>query len=144
METIQKEISLKLNLQYFELKEGDGSLLVLFYRTKMLNWYVSNRRSLQVLANMGYEEAMSLEQKLQVLKTRFTELCPHEVGIFLGIPVEDVEGFIKHKGKACLMCRYWKVYSNPRRAQYMFNVYDTARNNVAIALVKQDKVCEQM
>ncbi|MDD3895040.1 MAG: DUF3793 family protein [Syntrophomonadaceae bacterium] len=130
-----REICEELKIQYLILKEGDENILVLFYRRAMLEFFVNKERSLQFLGRMGYGEAVTLEQKLQMLKKRFKELCPHEVGIFLGIPVEDVEGFIKHKGKECLMCRYWKVYRNPRRAEILFSVYDTARSSIAMAVV---------
>ncbi|MDD4238506.1 MAG: DUF3793 family protein [Desulfotomaculaceae bacterium] len=136
-----REICEELKLQYFVLKEGDGNVLVLFYRRAMLELFVNNERNLQFLRRMGYGEAVTLEQKLQMLKKRFKELCPHEVGIFLGIPVEDVEGFIKHKGKEYLMCRYWKVYRNPSRAEIIFRVYDTARSSIAMAVVGNTKNC---
>ncbi|OPY57797.1 MAG: hypothetical protein A4E55_01377 [Pelotomaculum sp. PtaU1.Bin035] len=135
-----QEICRELELQYFELKEGDGNVLVLFYRKAMLERYVSNKLSLQFLKSVGYGEAITLEQKLQVLKQRFIELCPHEVGIFLGIPIGDVEGFIRHKGKGCLMCRYWKVYSNPRRAELFFKDYDKARSSVAISVANNTQL----
>lgn len=37
---------------------------------------------------------------------------PHEMGILLGYPVEDVEGFIINNGKNELYTGYWKVYDN--------------------------------
>lgn len=133
------EICKELELHYYELKNGDENMLVLFYRKAMLEWHVSNKRSLQFLRSLGYGRAETLEQKLQVLKQRFKEHCPHEVGIFLGIPLEDVIGFIKHKGKEYLMCRYWKVYWNPRRAELIFRDYDKARSSVAIAVLRKTK-----
>ena len=134
-----REICEEFQLQYLVLKEGDGNMLVLFYKSAMLELFVNNERNLQFLRRMGYGEAVNLEQKLHMLKKRFKELCPHEVGIFLGIPVEDVEGFIKHKGKKCLASRDWKVYRNPGRAEILFKVYDAARTCVARAVVRNAK-----
>ena len=37
---------------------------------------------------------------------------PHEIGVFLGYPLDDVKGFIKNEGKKYLMIGYWKVYSD--------------------------------
>lgn len=124
------------NLECFELKSSGDCIMVLLYRKKMLEWYASNRRNQPFLGKMGYGIAENLEQKLQILKQRFETLCPHEVGIFLGMPVEDVEGFIEHKGKNCLTCRYWKVYGNPKRAQLLFNAYDRAREVMAEFVIK--------
>ena len=37
---------------------------------------------------------------------------PHEIGVFLGYPLEDVLGFIENGGRNCLYCGCWKVYAN--------------------------------
>lgn len=72
-----------------------------------------------------------------LMRRRFSNICPHEMGIFLGIPVEDVCGFVKHQGKNCLLCRYWKVYYDPLKAQKLFENYDCARKMVIQEVIKQ-------
>jgi len=62
--------------------------------------------------------------------------CPHEVGIFLGIPVKDVEAFIDCNGKQCILCGYWKVYHDREKALKVFESYDKTRENV-VRLLKQ-------
>ncbi len=126
-----KELCETFKLQHFELKTEKECIRVLLYREKALTWYLSHERNAKFMNKMGYGAIEHLHQKLGRLKRRFDTCCPHEIGIFLGIPVEDVEGFIAHGGQNCLMCKYWKVYENPRRAQLLFNVYDTARNHMA-------------
>ncbi|KPU43121.1 hypothetical protein OXPF_33710 [Oxobacter pfennigii] len=123
------------SLDYFELKNEDDQIIVLFYRKKMLERHMSKKSNQPFMQRMGYGTAVDLEQKLQKLKQRFETLCPHEIGIFLGIPVEDVEGFISHKGKNCLICRYWKVYGDIKRAEVLFKIYDKARINMAEFLI---------
>ncbi len=132
----KQELCRELNLEYFELKDGAESSTVLFYRRKMLEKYLDNRRNQEYLNSLGYQNAVTLEQKLQLLKRRFTSTCTHEVGIFLGIPVEDVEGFMENKGKHYLLSRYWKVYRNQERAELLFKIYDEARINAATAVVR--------
>jgi hypothetical protein len=44
---------------------------------------------------------------------------PHEIGLFLGYPPKDVEGFM-HSRDDCLLCGLWKVYDNPEGAQEQF------------------------
>ena len=131
-----KDICESFELEYFELKSDDDSILILLYRKRLLEWYVNHPRNQSFLNKIGYDTEDSLEKKLTILKRRFEMSCPHEIGIFLGMPVEDVEGFIEHKGKNCLLCKYWKVYCNPKRAELLFNAYDKARNNMAEFLVK--------
>lgn len=133
------EICEFFELEQFELKSGNDCVIVLLYRKKILELYVNHRRNQPFLERMGYGSANDLEHKLQMLRQQFEELCPHEVGIFLGIPVEDVEGFIEHKGKNCLLCRYWKVYGNTQHAELLFRAYDKARGRMAEFVVNTNE-----
>ena len=45
---------------------------------------------------------------------------PHEFGVFLGYPLEDVVGFVANKGKNYTFCGYWKCYGDPAAAQKTF------------------------
>ena len=45
---------------------------------------------------------------------------PHEIGIFLGYPLEDVEGFINHKEEGCKVVGTWKVYGDVEQAEASF------------------------
>ena len=53
---------------------------------------------------------------------------PHEIGVFLGYPPEDVKGFIENEGQKYLMIGYWKVYSDLARARMIFKEYDRAKD----------------
>lgn len=55
---------------------------------------------------------------------------PHEIGLFLGYPVEDVLGFLENKGKNYSYCGHWKVYSDVERAKKLFAQYDRCRNTL--------------
>ncbi len=51
---------------------------------------------------------------------------PHEIGVLLGYPLEDVIGFIE--SQSCIMIGTWKVYnSNPDEAQQRFKLYKSVR-----------------
>lgn len=39
------------------------------------------------------------------------EAFPHEIGLFLSYPPEDVRGFIEHKGHESKCEGCWKVYA---------------------------------
>ena len=43
-----------------------------------------------------------------------SKIFPHEMGLLLGYPVEDVTGFMVHGGKNSLYSGYWKVYARRR------------------------------
>lgn len=117
---------------YRKLLESEGRCLVLFYRREELGEYMNRIGVRSFLRQYGYED-MELEEMLVRLAGRacmFAERgigFPHEIGIFLGYPVKDVEGFIENAGKGALLTGYWKVYSNPREAKMIFNEYDQAK-----------------
>ena len=49
-----------------------------------------------------------------------SEDFPHEIGLFLGYPCEDVRGFIDNKA-ACAKCvGCWKVYGDEEKAKKQF------------------------
>ena len=46
---------------------------------------------------------------------------PHEIGLFLSYPPEDVKGFLEHRPCKCVGC--WKVYENEEAARKTFAKY---------------------
>ena len=48
---------------------------------------------------------------------------PHEIGVFLGYPLEDVEGFIQNGGRNYTCCGCWKSYGDPEKAEELFASY---------------------
>lgn len=48
---------------------------------------------------------------------------PHEIGIFLGYPLEDVVGFIENRGWNYTCCGCWKAYGDPAAARERFDRY---------------------
>lgn len=117
---------------YRKLLEYDGKCLILFYRSGELAEYVSRVGVRSFIRKFGYED-MELEDMLEHLAGRAASFAqgetvfPHEIGIFLGYPFEDVKGFIENEGKNCLLAGYWKVYSDPGTAERIFNSYDQAK-----------------
>ena len=48
---------------------------------------------------------------------------PHEIGLFLGYPIDDVVAFIANKGRNCLCCGCWKCYTDACAAQKAFDKF---------------------
>lgn len=134
------EICKELNLEYIELREKSESLIVMFYKKELLEWQLSKPGIKAFLEGYGYQGHSSLYEKLCLLKERFLNSCPDEVGIFLGYPLEDIIGFIKNQGRNSIMCRYWKVYTNPRQAQELFKNYDTAKVSIATSIILNNTI----
>ena len=67
-----------------------------------------------------------LEEILDSLGQRLAmgEEFPHEIGLFLSYPLEDVEGFIENGGKNSKCTGCWKVYCNEKEAERRFSQFD--------------------
>lgn len=48
---------------------------------------------------------------------------PHEIGLFLGYPPEDVCGFIENKAEGYKCIGQWKVYGDEAQAKKNFAMY---------------------
>ena len=74
-----------------------------------------------------------------MLKNRYKEFnCPHELGIFLGFPLNDVMDFMNCKNKKCLSCGYWLVYNNLQEAKETFSMYDKVKEDTVNYILKGD------
>lgn len=94
-------------------------VLVYVYRVSALKKLFADDAAMDFLAGCGYDTAdRSAESMLMQLRSRVgcVSGMPHEIGVFLGYPLEDVEGFIKNNGKNHSFCGYWKAYGDPEKA----------------------------
>lgn len=112
--------------------------LTLVYRKSQLIEHLNQPEIWGFLVSQGYPVFGGLEMILEHLKLRIVQSggFPHEIGVFLGYPLEDVMGFIRHKGQNCKLCGYWKVYGDPKKAMDLFNQFDKSRELVLVALAK--------
>lgn len=129
-ETMLKEIR-KINrclemkgLRLIPLKLLKNRMLLYLYRPERLKEDLSNESAIQILKERGYQNnhfpccIVKLIQKMQQ-----QEEFPHEVGLFLGYPPEDVQGFIDNKACKCKCSGCWKVYGDEVQAKKTFETY---------------------
>ena len=76
----------------------------------------------EILTPCGYDLSRPVEEILAHLGQRVRQggSFPHEIGLFLGYPVEDVVGFIENQGQNFKLCGPWKVYGDVEAAQQCF------------------------
>lgn len=129
-EKYKKEFLSEWMVEFCEIKKTENVITLLFYDSDQLTKVIYEEENMKFLYKFGYREYFSLEENLEVLKLRFEESFPHEIGLFLGIPLEDVICFIESPDKECLLCGYWKVYNNVEYAKESFSKYDTDKNTV--------------
>lgn len=100
-------------LRMLPLRFSDRKALVYLYRPDMLNDDLSDQAAKLLLQHQGYNTE-SIEKCLVQLvrKLRMSEDFPHEIGLFLGYPPEDVWGFIELGPYSCKYTGCWKVYGD--------------------------------
>lgn len=97
------------------------SALIYTYRRSLLEKELQQDGAVPLLSQYGYPDC-KVESCLSHLRKRLCDYdCfPHEIGIFLGYPLEDVIGFIENGGKNCKTCGLWKVYCNECEKEKLF------------------------
>lgn len=98
--------------------------LLYLYRPSYLSRDFSRSEAASLLRQYGYA-AENAEQCLERLGERIRAGgdFPHEIGLFLGYPAEDVRGFIE--GKDAFKCvGAWKVYGDAEAAQKRFTQFE--------------------
>jgi len=109
----------------------DEKTILLLYRRRETEAYLREDAVREILRQEGYElENSGIPHLLTQLSRRIRNgrksgnCFPHEIGVFLGYPPEDVKGFIENKGAACKLSGYWKVYGDPEEAACLFRRFD--------------------
>lgn len=99
--------------------------LIFVYRKKCLEHILNDQQARSILKKFNYP-LDNYEEMLQYLKLRVqtAETFPHEIGIFLGYPLEDVECFIKYKGQHSKYSGMWKVYGDVNERKQLFAQFD--------------------
>ena len=124
----------RLGIEMAILNQRERSALVFVYRPSHLLRTISSKESAEFLKTLGYD-ASDVNKSLNILAQRIdvanpssgrrrTCSFPHEIGVFLGYPVEDVIGFMENQGDNYLVCGCWKAYSNASDAITCFCRYE--------------------
>lgn len=127
LENIIKQLGNKLEpkgVKIVPLRYSKNRVLIYTYRPSRLEKDLSNEKAISILEEIGYkinENGEHIEKLVE--RVNNSEEFPHEIGLFLGYPPEDVEGFIKNKGKCALCSGCWKVYGDPDKATRLFAMY---------------------
>lgn len=119
--------------------DGDTNPALIFRRNEMQSFlrqpHIQNGLSL-----FGYTEFALIPVLLQ-LSARMRAYkagaggFPHELGILLGYPLEDVLGFLKYHGENYAYCGYWKVYGDIEEAKKRFAAYNKVRELAVVQVL---------
>ena len=129
----------KTGLVHYRLLRQDNKTTFLIFRIHQLAAYLQETEVQRILKANGYED-LSLGGILRTFQCRYEtymnqgEGFPHEIGLLLGYPIEDVNGFIEQKGKNYLYSGYWKVYRDVEAKKKVFAQYENAKEELILLL----------
>lgn len=99
----------------------NGQALLYLYRPAPLQRDLQDALAAEILREAGYTDASCTRCVARLIR-RFRESgeFPHEVGLFLSYPPEDVKGFIDRKATHFKCAGLWKVYGDEQKARELF------------------------
>ena len=111
-------------IRMIPVKIESGRALIYVYRPDRLTADLNDKTAKAILKEKLYPspDAQSCVAEL-VRRLRNEESFPHEIGLFLGYPSFDVDGFIKNKAKDAKCVGTWKVYGDEEAAKKKFALY---------------------
>lgn len=114
--------------EHMKLYTGKNDSVSIIFNREKLEKSLLDEENREFIKQYGYED-FSVNSVIEKLADRYTEFkegraeFPHEMGIVLGYPLEDVSGFIENNGKNYLYSGYWKVYKNAEEKIQLFKIY---------------------
>lgn len=118
----RKGVSLRI------IRTTEDRALIYVYRRQMVQDELRKDNVYSFLSKYGYKTDR-IDYCIDRLASRVSSRLdfPHEIGLFLGYPLEDVKGFIEHKGQNCRCVGCWKVYCNECEAMKAFARFDKCK-----------------
>ena len=109
-------------IRVLPLRVCKGRALIYAYRPNALESDLTDHRARALLLKYGYVPENPNGCVVHLIhRLRSEGEFPHEIGLFLSYPPEDVKGFLEHRPCKCVGC--WKVYENEEAAQKTFAKY---------------------
>lgn len=111
------------------LKKGTQDALIYVYRKEKLREDLEKEGVFAFLKTYGYVHGTE-RQTIDFLKQRLCRSAgfPHEIGLFLGYPLEDVIGFVENKGRNSKCSGCWKVYGDQDYALHLFEQFKRCKS----------------
>lgn len=123
LQRLNKKLSSK-GLRIIPLRHKEDKALLYLYRPSRLKRDLKNAQADRLLQSRGYCCGNANLCVAQLIKRlRENDDFPHEIGLFLGYPPEDVCGFIENKAQCCKCVGCWKVYGDAEKAKATFEKY---------------------
>lgn len=147
-EAAMRSLNLRLaskGLRVLPLRYSDKKVLVYVYRPGGLARDLEKKGAREILARSGYTSADPTKTVAE-LSRRFSSSTdfPHEIGLFLSYPPEDVLGFMEKGGRDSKCVGTWKVYGDEEAARRTFSNYKRCTEDYCRAYRSGGKSLEQL
>lgn len=114
----------KKGLRVVPLKKKNGRVMIYVYRPSKLKNDIAGQTAAALLEKQGYVYEMPAQCVVRLIERLATsEEFPHEIGLFLGYPPEDVKGFIENGARGSKCVGAWRVYGDVEQAKKKFSLY---------------------
>lgn len=134
-ETLVRMILRKSGISFYRLLKSGEKVTFLLFRREWLEAYLQQKEVRAVFVAEGYQDYI-LGNVFRTFQERYKrymnggDCFPHEMGLLLGYPVEDVQGFMENEGKNFLYSGYWKVYADVQEKIKLFQKFETPKETV--------------
>ncbi len=106
------------------LQMKDHRALIYIYRPGRLKADLSDKETESLLRRFGYPAGNPNQCVARLIgRLEKYDSFPHEIGLFLGYPPEDVRGFIEQGAANYKYAGFWKVYGDEEKAKKTFALY---------------------
>lgn len=134
-EEVVKRILNRTGISFYRLIQTRTKTTFLLFRRNELEEFLSDENVKNVFMKAGYK-SLQIGKILRTFSLRYEAYMqgyksfPHEMGLLLGYPVEDVVGFVENNGKNFLYSGYWKVYENQKAKVKLFDKFKVAEETL--------------
>ncbi|MBP2657376.1 MAG: hypothetical protein H6Q69_408 [Firmicutes bacterium] len=123
-------------IRFLRMRQSETKEIILFYRTDILDQYLKDSQNKCFLEGLGYCVEAGVDRCLSLLQMRYRTYCPHEIGIFLGIPLKDVLGFMDKTDLPLTYKGAWYVYGDPNESRSIMEKFTADRFYISFLLTR--------
>ena len=113
------------------LRYSEKNVLLYLFRPAELSRDLQNSEAAELLRQVYLRESCGKCLAALTRRLRTGEEFPHEIGLFLSYPPEDVKGFIENRAANYKLSGLWKVYPATEESEELFAKYKNARTSIA-------------
>lgn len=132
-------------IRVLPLRFSDKKALVYVYRPGGLARDLEKSEAREILHEAGYRAADADGKVIELMRRlNAGEDFPHEIGLFLSYPPEDVRGFMEKGGRDSKCVGTWKVYGDEELARRTFSRYRRCRETYCRLHANGSRSLEQL